>query len=93
MKIYSKYSKIVGVVSSVAIWRKEHTHLSCVSEYHTGINQGERNIHTAKRQHEKLNGQPIQQSKLTLVGQTRSAAISRESKWNSQWKLSIESKH
>ena len=48
------YSKIVGVVSSVAIWRKEHTHLSCVSEYHTGINRGERNIHTAKRQHEKL---------------------------------------
>ena len=54
MKIYSKYSKIVGVVSSVAIWRKEHTHLSCVSEYHTGINRGERNIHIAKRQHEKL---------------------------------------
>jgi hypothetical protein len=54
MKIYSKYSKIVGVVSSVAIWRKEHTHLSCVCEYHTGINRGERNIHIAKRQHEKL---------------------------------------
>ena len=28
------------------------------------------------------NGQPIQQSKLTLIGPTRSAAISRDRKWN-----------
>jgi hypothetical protein len=54
MKVHSKYFKIVGVVSNVAIWRKEHTRLSCVSEYYAGINRGERNIHTTKRQHEKL---------------------------------------
>jgi hypothetical protein len=54
MKIHLKYSKIVGVVSNVAIWRKEHTHLSCVCDYHTGINRGETNLHTTKGQHEKL---------------------------------------
>ena len=49
-----KYIKILGLVSNVAIWRKEHAHLSCVCDYHTGINRGERNIHTTKRQYQKL---------------------------------------